>query len=101
MKNFKFEVEEIINQRRKTSNEPNQQKSRSKKTSSELRSHWNSKKRQRTVSLSDDGWEVLSDLSTNLSDKGQWNRSETIEIMARYFHRNNIDLIKARQEELS
>jgi hypothetical protein len=54
--------------------------------------HWNSPKRQRTLSLTDYGWEVISDIA----DKYKLNRSEVIEIIARMAKENGDDLIEER-----
>ena len=39
--------------------------------------HWNSPKRQRTLSLTDYGWEVISDIA----DKYKLNRSEVMRLL--------------------
>ena len=54
--------------------------------------HWNSPKRQRTLSLTDSSWEVIS----GLADKFKLNRSEVIEIIARQAKDNGDDLIEER-----
>tara|TARA_B100000131_G_scaffold1069_1_gene1113 strand:- start:367 stop:615 length:249 start_codon:yes stop_codon:yes gene_type:complete len=54
--------------------------------------HWGSPKRQRTLSLTDYGWEVISDIA----DQYKLNRSEVIEIIARMAKENGDDLIEER-----
>ena len=54
--------------------------------------HWNSPKRQRTLSLTDSSWEVIS----SLADKFKLNRSEVIEIIARMAKESGDDLIEER-----
>ena len=54
--------------------------------------HWNSPKRQRTLSLTDSCWDEVS----GLADKFKLNRSEVIEIIARQAKENGDDLIEER-----
>jgi len=54
--------------------------------------HWNSPKRQRTLSLTDAVWEEISDLA----EDHKINRSEVIEIIARLASDRKDDLIVKR-----
>ena len=58
--------------------------------------HWNSPKRQRTLSLTDAVWEEISDLA----EDHKINRSEVIEIIARLATDSKDNLIKKRLELL-
>ena len=60
-------------------------------------SHWNSPKRQRTLSLSEDAWNLISNIAMS---KGL-NRSEVVEIMVRYVEAKGVDLPAARAELLA
>ena len=59
--------------------------------------HWNSAKRQRTLSLTDAVWEEISDLAEN----HKINRSEVIEIIARIASDRKEDLITKRLDLLT
>ena len=59
--------------------------------------HWNSAKRQRTLSLTDAVWEEISDLA----EKHKINRSEVIEIIARTASDRKEDLIAKRLDLLT
>jgi|TARA_R100000655_G_scaffold15655_1_gene34628 predicted DNA-binding ribbon-helix-helix protein len=59
--------------------------------------HWNSPKRQRTLSLTDAVWEEISDLA----EDHKINRSEVIEIIARLASDRKDDLIVKRLELLT
>jgi len=59
--------------------------------------HWNSAKRQRTLSLTDAVWEEISDLA----EKHKINRSEVIEIIARIASDRKEDLIAKRLDLLT
>ena len=59
--------------------------------------HWNSPKRQRTLSLTDAVWEEISDLA----EKHKINRSEVIEIIARNASDQKEDLIVKRLDLLT
>ena len=59
--------------------------------------HWNSPKRQRTLSLTDAVWEEISDLA----EDHKINRSEVIEIIARLASDRNEDLIVKRLDLLT
>jgi len=59
--------------------------------------HWNSPKRQRTLSLTDAVWEQISDLA----EDHKINRSEVIEIIARIASDRKDDLIVKRLELLT
>ena len=58
--------------------------------------HWNSAKRQRTLSLTDAVWEEISDLA----EDHKINRSEVIEIIARLATESKDNLIAKRLELL-
>ena len=58
--------------------------------------HWNSAKRQRTLSLTDAVWEEISDLA----EDHKINRSEVIEIIARLATDSKDNLIAKRLELL-
>ena len=60
------------------------------------RTHWNSDKRQRTLSLSEDAWY----LAGQLADENSSNRSEVMEILLRYASQTDLDLHRARVEVL-
>ena len=60
------------------------------------RTHWNSDKRQRTLSLSERAWS----LTGLLADENNSNRSEVIEILVRYASQQGLDLNAARIEVL-
>ena len=55
-------------------------------------SHWDSPKRQRTLSLSDDAWELVS----VLAEEEKLNRSEVIEILVRLARDTKIPLTGVR-----
>jgi len=59
-------------------------------------SHWNSAKRQRTLSLSDEGWDV----ACKLAMESRGNRSEVIEILLRWAERKGVNLEAIRAELL-
>ena len=59
--------------------------------------HWNSAKRQRTLSLTDAVWEEISDLA----EEHKINRSEVIEIIARLASLRSEDLIVKRLDLLT
>ncbi len=59
-------------------------------------SHWKSAKRQRTLSLSDAGWELCSQMAAET----QTNRSEVLEILIRWAEANRLDLLNARSRML-
>ena len=59
--------------------------------------HWNSAKRQRTLSLTDAVWEEISDLAEN----HKINRSEVIEIIARRAKWTKRDLLEDRRDLLT
>ena len=54
--------------------------------------HWNSPKRQRSLSLTDEAWSVLDDLYK----KTGTNRTECVEILLRYAAQKDIDLLEFR-----
>lgn len=58
------------------------------------RTVWNEEKRQRTYSVTDTGWQ----LNTSLAERHGINRSEAIEILLRYAHREDLDLALIRTE---
>ena len=55
-------------------------------------SHWDSPKRQRTLSLSDDAWDLVS----MLAEEEKLNRSEVIEILVRLARDTKIPLTGVR-----
>ena len=55
-------------------------------------SHWGSPKRQRTLSLSDDAWELVS----VLAEEAKLNRSEVIEILVRQARDSETPLTSVR-----
>ena len=55
-------------------------------------SHWDSPKRQRTLSLSDDAWDLVS----MLAEEEKLNRSEVIEILVRLARDSKIPLTGVR-----
>jgi hypothetical protein len=55
-------------------------------------SHWDSPKRQRTLSLSDDAWDLVS----QLAEEEKLNRSEVIEILVRLARDTKIPLTGVR-----
>lgn len=55
-------------------------------------SHWRSVKRQRTMSLSDDAWDLLTGLAENTG----LNRSEIIEVGVRYLQEQQSPLKEIR-----
>ena len=59
--------------------------------------HWNSPKRQRTLSLTDAVWEEISDIA----EDHKINRSEVIEIIARVASDRKDNLIEKRLELLT
>jgi len=59
--------------------------------------HWNSAKRQRTLSLTDAVWDEISDLA----EEHKINRSEVIEIIARLASDRKEDLITKRLDLLT
>tara|TARA_B100001029_G_C14927573_1_gene375673 strand:+ start:599 stop:832 length:234 start_codon:yes stop_codon:yes gene_type:complete len=59
--------------------------------------HWNSPKRQRTLSLTDAVWEEIS----SLAEGYKINRSEVIEIIARIASDRQEDLIEKRLDLLT
>ena len=59
--------------------------------------HWNSAKRQRTLSLTDAVWEEIS----SLAEGYKINRSEVIEIIARIASDRQEDLIEKRLDLLT
>lgn len=62
----------------------------------QLKHHWNSLKRQRTISLTDAGWNKLSAIAW----ASETNRSEILEILIRYSQEKSLDLIEFREEML-
>jgi hypothetical protein len=60
-------------------------------------SHWDSPKRQRTLSLSDAAW----DLCCQLAMDSRTNRSEVVEIMARWAADQELDLNAIRAQLLA
>ena len=60
-------------------------------------SHWDSPKRQRTLSLSDDAWDLVS----QLAEEEKLNRSEVIEILVRLARDTKIPLTGIRTGLLS
>ncbi len=60
-------------------------------------SHWDSPKRQRTLSLSDAAWELCCQLAVD----SHTNRSEVVEIMARWAAAQKIDLNTIRAQLLA
>jgi len=60
-------------------------------------SHWESPKRQRTLSRSDDAWELVS----VLAEEEKLNRSEVIEILVRLARDTRIELTGVRTALLS
>jgi hypothetical protein len=59
-------------------------------------SPWGSK-RQRTLSVSDDAWELLGELASPF----RGNRSEVLEVVLRHLAENPVDLSKTRDRLLS
>ena len=59
------------------------------------RTHWHSQKRGRNLSITDEGWKLLGELAKHLG-----NRSEVIEVMARYVWAADTDLSKKRDKLL-
>tara|TARA_R100001463_G_scaffold21255_3_gene51262 strand:- start:25 stop:255 length:231 start_codon:yes stop_codon:yes gene_type:complete len=59
--------------------------------------HWNSPKRQRTLSLTDEGWDTASELAI----ESNTNRSEVVEIVLRYIKEEKLDLIDIRKDILT
>jgi hypothetical protein len=60
-------------------------------------SHWDSPKRQRTLSLSDEAWELTSDMA--MASSG--NRSEVVEIIVRWAVVQKLSLNAIRAELLA
>ena len=60
-------------------------------------SHWDSAKRQRTLSLSDGAWELCCQMAVESSS----NRSEVVEILTRWAVAKGIDLVAIRAELLA
>lgn len=58
--------------------------------------HWNSSKRQRTLSMTDDAWNLLSEIAASHG----WNRSEAIEVLIRHAHAGSLDLPAIRNDHL-
>jgi hypothetical protein len=61
------------------------------------RTAWREEKRQRTLSITDTGWQI----ATTVSDLHHQNRSEVIEVLLRYAHRENLDLHAIRTSLLT
>ena len=59
------------------------------------RTHWHSQKRGRNLSITDEGWKLLGELARHVG-----NRSEAIEVMARYISASDTDLAKKRDKML-
>ena len=59
------------------------------------RTHWYSQKRGRNLSITDEGWQLLGELAKHVG-----NRSEVIEVMARYIWAADTDLSKKRDKLL-
>ena len=59
------------------------------------RTHWHSQKRGRNLSITDEGWKLLGELARHVG-----NRSEAIEVMARYVWAADTDLAKKRDKLL-
>ena len=59
------------------------------------RTHWYSQKRGRNLSITDKGWQLLGELASHVG-----NRSEAIEVMARYVYEAGTDLSKKRERLL-
>ena len=59
------------------------------------RTHWHSQKRGRNLSITDEGWKLLGELARHVG-----NRSEAIEVMARYVSEAGTDLSKKRDKLL-
>ena len=59
------------------------------------RTHWYSQKRGRNLSITDEGWKLLGGLASHVG-----NRSEAIEVMARYISASDTDLAKKRDKML-
>ena len=59
------------------------------------RTHWYSQKRGRNLSITDEGWQLLGELARHVG-----NRSEAIEVMARYVADAGTDLSKKRDKLL-
>ena len=64
---------------------------------SEPRTHWGADKRQRTLSLTQECWQ----LAGLLAEQSDSNRSEVIEIITRHAARTALDLQEARSEFLN
>lgn len=60
-------------------------------------SHWDSAKRQRTLSLSDGAWELCCQMAVESSS----NRSEVIEILTRWAVAQGLDLPTIRAQLLA
>jgi hypothetical protein len=63
-----------------------------------IRTHWESPKTQRTMSLSQEAWEICG----RLADDAEANRSEILEILLRYGENMelNLPLIRAKLVQL-
>jgi len=60
---------------------------------SEPRTHWGADKRQRTLSLTQECWQ----LAGQMAEQSDSNRSEVIEIITRYAAQNGLNLDQTRQ----
>lgn len=60
------------------------------------RTHWSSRKSQKTLSLTDEVWELLG----NMADYNQSNRSEIVEVAIRQAVITKMDITEARRSQL-
>lgn len=61
-----------------------------------IRSHWFSAKRQRTMSLSDEAWDICTQFAANT----EASRSEVLEVLLRDANRNHELDLRAVQQEI-
>lgn len=57
------------------------------------RTHWRSEKRQRTLSLTHEAWDIFGELALASAS----NRSEVLEILLRYAKKEGLDLQEIRE----
>ncbi len=61
------------------------------------RTHWRSEKRQRTLSLTHDAWNIFGELALASAS----NRSEVLEILLRYAKKEDLNLQQIRESLLN
>ena len=61
------------------------------------RTHWRSEKRQRTLSLTHEAWDIFGELALASAS----NRSEVLEILLRYAKKEGLDLQEIRETLLN